>query len=228
MLGWLKISSSLVAPHESLKPKLKHSPDNCGCIYLSRGSIVHGETFSRQHGVTLNYSLFYLSLNYLNILIFYLVTIWYLFHLNTYPPFGKTTRTNWKQECLHGKPTSCCFPEAMREYGVEMTLTLFADLSLHPSIIVSSLMRCTSFHLHSQQLPFHSAGSFSRVEAHSLKIQSLSTDRDSTIRLPLHSSTQLHQRLWSQEIFTRGWVVVTLDYFDNDQIILKTIILLLK
>lgn len=46
-------------------------------------------------------------------------------------PFEKS-RTNEKQESLYGKPTSfcCCFPEAMREYGAELTLPLFVHIFL--------------------------------------------------------------------------------------------------
>lgn len=44
-------------------------------------------------------------------------------------PFEKS-RTNKKHESLYEQPTSFyCFPEAMREYGAEVTLLLFAHIS---------------------------------------------------------------------------------------------------
>lgn len=50
------------------------------------------------------------------------MNIWYSFHLNINMPFEKS-RINEKQESLYGQPTSfCCFPEALREYGAEVTL----------------------------------------------------------------------------------------------------------
>lgn len=89
-----------------------------------------------------------MSLNYLNISIFYLVNNWYLFYLNTSPPLKKTTRTRWIQESLQGKPTSDCFPEAMREHGVETTLPLFANLLAfkhHRRLLMSCFLRVCLF-----------------------------------------------------------------------------------
>lgn len=162
-----------------------------------------------------------MSLNYLNILIFYLVNNRYLFYLNTSPPFEKTTRTRWIQESLHGKPTSDCFPEAMREYGVETILPLFANLSLHSSIIVAPLISCflesMSFHLHSQQLLTVQAPSV--AQSHTHLRSNCCVPMGTSYQATTSPSTHPHERPWSQEVFALGWIVVLLHYSDDDQII---------
>ena len=160
-----------------------------------------------------------MSLNYLNILIFYLVNIWYLFYLSTSPPFEKNNKNKVNTKSFHGKPTSDCFPEATREYGVETTLPLFANLSLHSSIIVTSLMSCVlesmSFHL--QQLLTVQTPSV--AQSHTHLRSNCSVPMGTSRQVTTSSSTHPHERHWSQEVSTLGWIVVLLDYFDDDQII---------
>lgn len=163
-----------------------------------------------------------MSLNYLNISIFYLVNNWYLFYLNTSPPFEKTTRTRWIQESLHGKPPVTVFLEAMREHGVETTLLcLLTSLAFkhHQAALnelfsgeyVFSLTLTTAAHC-AELLQWHRAHTtwdlIALYQWGPLRFSVATT----------FPSTHPHERPWSQEAFALGWIVVLLHYSDDDQI----------